>query len=92
MSNGRITTEASPEGRLAAVARTLAMKMKDGQRGDPDYADFRDALRPYVQREILLARITEARHVASDCLTARVKQLAAELLEVNELIAKEDVL
>jgi hypothetical protein len=92
MSNGRKNTEASPEGRLAAVARTLVMKMQNQKQGEPDYADFRDALRPYVEREMLLARITEARHVASDCLTARVKQLAAELLEVNELIAKEDVL
>ena len=90
--NGRIKSEASQEGRLAAVARSVALRMKDGKQGDPDYADLRDALRPYVMREILLARIEEARHVASDCLTSRVKQLAAELVEVNELIAKEDVL
>lgn len=56
---------------------------------EPDYADFRDALRPYVQRELLLARIEEARKSAGAILTARMRELAAELYEIDRVIAAE---
>jgi hypothetical protein len=91
--NGRTHQEDTPEGRLAAVARSLMIKMEDrhnksrvGPR-EPDYADFREALRPYVQRERVLAQIEEARKTS---VTARVKELASELAEWEKLIPEED--
>jgi hypothetical protein len=94
--NGRKLEENTPEARLAAVARSLMIKMESkylksgvGPK-EPDYADFREALRPYVRRELLLARIDEARKTAATAITSRVKELAAELHECEKLIPKED--
>lgn len=50
----------TPEARLAAIARRLVILMAEPVPFVPDYADFADELRPYVQRELILARITEA--------------------------------
>ena len=93
--NGRIDLEETPEGRLAAVAVSLAKQMlADFEKtaagpSSPDYADYRDALRPYVRRELLLARIDEARKKHSVALTARVRELANELAECEKQIPKE---
>lgn len=84
--NGRIYQDGTPEGRLAAVARSLALRMAE-QKKEPDYADYRDTLRPFVKRELILARIEEARKSAGEMLTARVAELAKELAEVNNQIA-----
>jgi hypothetical protein len=93
--NGRTTNiEDTPEARIAAVARSLAMKMqahfeKTGQGPrDPDYADYRRAIGPYLHRELLLARIDEARKTAATALTTRMKELASELFECDAAIAK----
>jgi hypothetical protein len=94
--NGRASSEDTPEGRLAAVARSLAMKMetqfnKTGQGpAVPDYADYRRALAPFLRRELLLARIDEARKTSSTALTTRMKELAGELYECDVDIAKVD--
>ena len=94
--NGRLEHEETPVGRIAAVARSLAMKMeahfeKTGQGPrDPDYADYRRALAPYLRRELLLARIDEARKTAATALTERMKELAKELFECDVTIAKVD--
>lgn len=94
--NGRKYEEQTPEGRIAAVARSLMITMEDrhnkngtGPR-EPDYADFREALRPYLRQELLLARIDEARKTAATAVTARVRELASELAECQKLIPKED--
>jgi hypothetical protein len=49
----------------------------------PDYADFRDALRPFILRELLNARIDEVRTTSGVVLTERVKQLAKELRSIK---------
>lgn len=83
--NGRIEHEDTPEGRIAAVAKSLCIQMADKRRDErraltePDYADFRDVLRPFIQREILTARIDEARKTLGSTLTDRVRELAAQL-------------
>jgi hypothetical protein len=79
--NGRIhAEEETPEGRIAAVARSLCLQMKQKlNREQPDYADFRDVLRPFVQRELIRARIDEARKTYGQGLTARIVELAREL-------------
>jgi 2-C-methyl-D-erythritol 4-phosphate cytidylyltransferase len=60
--------------------------MMADRKAQPDYADYRDALRPFVRRELLRARIEEARKAAGEILTARVAELAKELDEVNREI------
>jgi hypothetical protein len=93
--NGRVNADSTPEGRLAAVARSLMIQMENNFRGthvgpsEPDYADFREALRPYVQRELLLARIDEARRAFGLILTERMKQLTAEFIAVQQEIPQE---
>jgi len=77
--NGRVHHDETPEGRIAAVARSLCVQMKQKLKREPDYADFRDVLRPFLQRELLNARIDEARKTSGAALTARVKELAAAL-------------
>lgn len=77
--NGRVHHDETPEGRIAAVARSLCIQMEKKLERQPDYADFRDVLRPFLQRELLNARIDEARKTSGAALTARVKELAAAL-------------
>lgn len=81
---------ATPEERLAAVARQLVDRMVE-QRAHgadplmnlPDYADFAEELRPYVQRELLMVRMGEAarfgtyKHVQD--LQKDIEQLEAEI-------------
>jgi hypothetical protein len=92
---GRLRGETTPEGRLAAVASCLAVSMADEHvrsaagPAAPDYADYREALRPYILRELLLARIDEARKSISLHLTGRVKELAAELAEIESGLPAE---
>ncbi len=84
MMNGRIREADTPEERLAAVAKSLVEQMERKDRV-PDYADFRDALRPFVERELLLARIDEARKACGRGLTARIDEISVQLkkLEAN---------
>jgi len=86
--NLRIDYEPTPEGRLAVVARIAMTHVMEAHR-EPDYADFRDALKPFVERELILARIDEARKASGLRLTNRVAELAKELLKVNARIPKD---
>ncbi|MGH9727122.1 MAG: hypothetical protein ACRD4V_00845, partial [Candidatus Acidiferrales bacterium] len=87
----------TPEARIAAVARSLVISMGAkfraaggiGTGGEPDYADFRAALAPYVKLEIVKARIDEARLSAGRHLTSRVRELSGELAEIEKTIPKE---
>lgn len=87
--NGRIEHEDTPEGRIAAVAKSLCIQMADKRRDqhraltEPDYADFRDTLRPFIQRELLNARVDEARKTSARTLTDRIRELTAELLALK---------
>ena len=74
--NGRINAEATAEGRIAAVAKSLCYQMREKVKREPDYADFRDVLRPFIQREILMARADEARKSFGHNLTVRMVELA----------------
>lgn len=79
--NGRILEGDTPEERLAAVAKSLLIQLEKKNRV-PDYADFRETLRPFIQRELVLARIDEARKSCGRGLTARIEELAAELSKI----------
>jgi len=85
----------TPEERLAAVAANLResflARYSHERSGptEPDYADFRDALRPYVQQELLFARIDERRKMCGDVVSSRMEVLQRELLEVQQQIPEE---
>jgi hypothetical protein len=87
--------ENTPEGRIAAVARALVLEMWETHVNKrfgpekPDMVDFREAFRPFIKRELLMARIEEARTLSGRALTGRIKELAAELEEVNKSIPAE---
>ena len=90
--NGRLIEEqVTPEARLAVVAHRLLLKEVERPL-TPDFADFRDALRPYVQKEILLARIAEARLCGGLGLSAHIAALAGELTEIEKRIPPEGYL
>jgi hypothetical protein len=83
--NGRIEELDTPEERLAAVARSLAIQMEKLNR-TPDYADYRDALRPFILRELLLTRIDEARKGCGRGLTGRIQELDVELKKLTKML------
>lgn len=86
MANLRMSfSEAKPEERIAAVCRSVHERFHPNAM-TPDYADYRDALRPFIQREILLAQIEEARSLSSNVLTERIQVLARRLAEVERQI------
>jgi hypothetical protein len=85
--NGRISDhDATPEERIAAVAKSLADQMDKNLKRQPDYADYRDAIRPFLQVELLHARIEEARLISGRALTARVRELAVELEQARKAL------
>lgn len=81
--NERILHGKTPEERLAAVARQLVVNMQNSFDRRPDYADFRDTLRPFLQRELLLARVDEARASGAYAVTARVRELTKDLMKAE---------
>jgi len=86
--DGRIASEPTPEGRLAAVVLSVFIQMRDHEKKDPDYADYRDALRPFLHREIILARMKDVRHATGAIMTTLTAELARELTEVNAAIVQ----
>lgn len=82
----RIRKEDTPEGRLAAVVKTIIENMRIARndlRFDPDQVDLREGLRPFVERELLIARITEMLLPAASFST-RMASLTDELRVIEE--------
>jgi hypothetical protein len=85
--DGRITSEPTPEGRLAAVAYSVMVQMRDHEKKDADYADYRDCLRPFVHRELILVQLEVLRRSSGADMSLRVSELAKDLAEVSVQIA-----
>lgn len=85
--DGRIHHEPTPEGRLAAVVLSVAIQMRDHEKTEPDYADYEECLRPFLQRELILARMQELQKATSAVMTVRLAELARELVDVSVQIA-----
>lgn len=84
--NGRQSFEdTNPESRIAAVARSIQLKFEPESKV-PDFADYRDAMSVFVRKELILARIDEARKSSGTLLTARIAELASELAECEKAI------
>jgi hypothetical protein len=89
--NGRILQEETPEGRLAAVVKTLFLEMRRKfanrlpEYREPDYADIRDTIKPFLDREICAARLKEAEwNRTLDFREVRIRELTQELLKLTE--------
>jgi hypothetical protein len=88
--NGRVNEhDATPEERIAAVARSLVVQMEKNLKRQPDYADYRDAIRPFLQVELIRARIDEARLISGIALTARMRELSTELEQALRALPDE---
>jgi hypothetical protein len=81
--NGRIEDAATPEARLAAVVISVIRNRKEETWWQLDYADFEQALKPYVARELLQARLATVRELRDGCIDHE-GQLYRKLAE-NEL-------
>jgi hypothetical protein len=56
---------------------------------EPDYADYREALRPYIQRELLQARLDEiSEYSGTPAAAFRSKSLRQQLAELDRAITK----
>lgn len=81
--NGRIHLEDTPEGRVAAAARTCFEQKSRCQtcHHTPmvcDYADLREFLQPHVVKELLDARLDEAQkalHSSHDGQLRRIEEI-----------------
>jgi predicted metal-binding protein len=84
----------TPEGLLASVAMSLCDQFGDRHAREgcgpkhPDVADFREAFRPYLERELLRARIDEARQSHAVMLTGRMRELDEKLRALDKAIAR----
>lgn len=95
MNGARYEGSETVEGRLAAVVMELLSTIeqrnqREGHSDIVDYADLREHLRPYLQKEILHARmeeVREARNESRNRLVAREAVLVRELAEVEAQIA-----
>jgi FMN-dependent NADH-azoreductase len=83
------------EGRLAAVVMELLHSIEERNRSENrsdivDYADIAAALRPYVKKEIVHARMEEVREARTESrnrLIAREATLVQELANLEAQIA-----
>lgn len=91
MNGARYEGSETVEGRLAAVVMELLHSFEDRNRRENrsdivDYVDVATALRPYVQKEIVFARIEEVREVRNESrnrLVARETTLLRELADLE---------
>ncbi len=84
--NGRIEEGETPEARLAAVVMTVIHRIKEEDRWKLDYADFEEALGPYIHREILQAKLNllqNLRTSARDRMVQHEKDLFQRLMKVE---------
>jgi hypothetical protein len=87
-------TELTPVARIAGRARSLVMRMarcslcrRDLPPNNPDYADFRTELAPFMDIEILKARLEEAKLAKNEPRIAELRgQLGAAYLAVTDAI------
>lgn len=86
--NGRIHNELTPESRIAAAIKTLQLKFyarfkhRNPEYRIPDYADYRDHLKPFIDRELAAARLDELLTTGKPVAIRRI-ELAAEIAKLD---------
>jgi hypothetical protein len=84
----RTTAADTPEARIAAACQNLCEQFRTNPDcHTPDIADFRDHLRPFIRREILLAELDEARR-PSLLRGDRMRTIIAALAELDRIEAE----
>jgi hypothetical protein len=95
--NGRTRDESTPAARVAAAARALSIRMqtsfpkRPAEFQQPDYADFREALEPHIDRELCMARLDEIRksHGTSQKYKEdRERELVVEFVKLDLIVAR----
>lgn len=85
MPDGRYEHARAPAERLAAVAVAVVRRVKGrSPTGDADHADFLAAFTPYLARELIEAKLEEARLFRH---LQRVKELERELAHAKAATA-----
>lgn len=89
MNGNRIRQAQTLEERLAAIAVALVHRSRRGF--PPDYADFRDAFRPFAEAELAIAEL-KALDVPPRERMARKQELARKLagIDLSGLLDKMD--
>lgn len=77
----RYRYEETPEGRIAAIAASVVDRIAELRKHPADFADIRDGIRAAVQREIVYARLAEARKCRNE---KRVSELELDLVQIEE--------
>jgi len=77
--SGRASYGITPEERIASVVADFQYQHIAQYARPPCAADYRDMLRPYLRREILLALASEA-----ELPPSRKRELAVEFLQLSE--------
>lgn len=94
--NGSSTAKGSTTEQVVEVIDSLIRsiyeefrKTDQGLRRIPDKADIRQAIKPFIERGELMARVDEARKTSAAALTARMVELLGELIKVEGEIPKK---
>jgi hypothetical protein len=93
--NGRIHNAITATKRIAAAARSIQTQMQksltsvEKLRDVPDYTDYEKKLDPWVRRELVIARIDQAKTDAAKDLTKTIMELAEELAEIEKELPSE---
>lgn len=61
MNDPRVEGEPTPAGRIAAAAVNVFRELRSKRKREADYADVRDGIDDTVRRELIRARIAEAK-------------------------------
>lgn len=80
----RLLLSRSPEERFAAAVVEFQNKFYVQHSRSADFADLRDGLRPYVLRELALARMDEVKRTRPETMDARKAELALAILALEE--------
>jgi hypothetical protein len=75
-----------PVERLAAFTKLFTMHFKATYGREPDFADYRDAQRPILEKELLLARAKQARALSSAAMREVMTDISIKLLDVEKEI------
>jgi hypothetical protein len=94
MNGARYEVAETPEERIAAVVMCVLHHFEQRNRSERradivDYADIALALRPYLRKELLLARADELRRIrelSRNALVAREGTLMQELADVEAIL------
>jgi hypothetical protein len=78
--DGRITSAPTPAGRLAAFFRSFVIQNFTPIPALPDYADIAESIEPFLDKELILARIGEAERAHRN---DRIEHLKSELGQVT---------